>query len=419
MAFDQGLSGLNAAATELDVIGNNIANAGTVGFKASKMQFADVYARALGGGGSSSVGIGVSSAKVWQHFSQGTITSSNNPMSMAVSGNGFFRLSDNGTIGYTRDGQFHLDPKGAIVTSSGANVQGYLANENGILNTGVTTNLVINSANLPPKLTGTVKTVLNLDSGAAVLSPAAFDSTNPATYTYSTSVAVYDSLGNDHSLQTYYVNKGIVPPATEAQWDVFATMDGTPVGFTPPAAPVPVGTFSFTSAGTLDPASSVDIPVSFPFTNGATSPQAITVSYAGTTQFGTASSVNSLSQDGFASGQLTQFSTGPDGVITGTYSNGQTQALGQIVLNSFVNPGGLDPAGNNMWLASSSSGEPILGTPGIGDMGSVQANSVENSTTDLTAELVKMITAQQNYQANAQTIKAANQMSQTLVNLRN
>ena len=425
MSFDQGLSGLNAASTQLSVIGNNIANASTVGYKESNIQFADVYANSLGGGGASPIGIGVSSSAIAQQFTQGSITTDNNPLDIAINGNGFFQLSTNGTTSYTRTGQFHLDATGAIVTANGANLQGYNANANGVLNTGAPTNLVINAANLPPLVTSTVGTVLNLDSSSPVLNPAGFSPTTPSSYTYSTSVSVYDSLGNSHALQTFYVNDGVVAPSTENSWSVFATVDGTPLGYVPPAVPVPVGKFSFTSAGTLDPLTTTpvtnppfSVALSVPFANGSTTPQAIAVSYTGTTQYGTTSGVNSQIQNGYASGQLTQFSAGANGIITGTYSNGQTQTLGQIVMNNFVNPGGLKNAGNNQWYASAASGTPLLGTPGSGSLGTLQSSAVENSTTDLTSELVNMITAQQDYQANAQTIKSQDQITQTLVTLR-
>lgn len=421
MAFDQGLSGLNASSTELDVIGNNIANSGTVGFKASTINFADVYASSLGGGGASAVGIGVSSSNVSQQFTQGTISTNNNPLNIAINGNGFFQVSHNGSIAYTRNGQFQLNANGEIVTATGENVQGYNANANGVLNTGITTNLVINAANVPPKVTSAINTVLNLSSSSPVLS-STFNSTNPATYTYSTSISVYDSLGNPHSLQSYYVNDGIVAPATENRWSVYATMDGVPIGYTPPAAPVPIDQLYFTSAGALDAATTTpgtSVNLSIPLSNGATSPQVVAMNFLGTTQYSAAtSSVNSQNQDGFSSGQLTHFSAGANGVITGTYSNGQTQTLGQVVLDNFVNPNGLQSIGNNMWVSTSTSGAPLLGTPGSGSLGVLQSNATENSTTNLTSELVNMITAQQSYQANAQTIKTQSQIMQTLVNIR-
>lgn len=412
MAFQQGLSGLNAAATQLDVIGNNIANAGTVGFKASTTQFASLYASAVGG--SNTPGIGVATKSIFQNFSQGVIVSSNSPLNMAINGNGFFQISNGGSLAYTRDGQFHVDKNGNVVTSALGNVQGYMADGSGALNTGVVTNLVINTNNQPPNPTAAIGTSLNLNAGSPVLNPASFNPTDDTTYSYSTTVPVFDSLGNQHSLQTYYVNTGVTPPSTEAKWQVFATLDGTLV----PTNPVP--TLSFTSGGVLDPATTVpgvDIPFNLSFTNGATSPQTVTVAYAGTTQYGSASVVNSEQQDGYPSGKLTSYTIDQDGTITGAYSNNQTKTLGQIALTSFVNPSALQPISNNQWLATGDAGIPIIGTPGTGSYGLIQANAVESSTTDLTAELVNMIQAQQNYQANAKTIQTADQLSQTLFNL--
>ncbi len=430
MAINQGLSGLNSAQTQLNVIGNNIANASTVGFKSGGVDFADVYANSLGGGGSgSAIGIGVSSSNVQQSFNQGTITTTNNPLDIAINGGGFFRVSTNGAISYTRNGQFLLNQSGAIVTTTGANVTGYSANANGVLNTGVLGNLVINSANLPPKTTANVGTVLNLNSSAPVLPAAGFLPTNPATYTYSTSVSVYDSLGDVHALQTYYVNNGVsaVAPTTgENTWNVYATMDGALVAAVAPAvAAGQIATFAFNSSGAMDPTTSTpgptplfNFPVSISLANGSTTPQAVTMNFSNTTQYGSASAVNSQTQDGYASGQLAQFSAGANGILTGTYTNGQTTTLGQIVLNNFINPNGLQSIGNNQWVATTSSGVPVLGVPGSSNLGELQSSAVENSNTDLTGELVNMITAQQNYQANAQTIKTANQIAQTLETLR-
>jgi len=423
MSFDQGLSGLAASSEQLSVIGNNIANASTVGYKSSDIQFADVYANSLGGGGASPVGIGVSSAAVAQQFTQGSIATDTNPLDIAINGNGFFQLSTNGTTSYTRNGQFHLDATGAIVTANGSNLQGYNANASGVLNTGAPTNLMINAANLPPKITTTVATELNLDSTSPVLTDAGFSPTSPSTYTYSSSVTVYDSLGNSHALQTYYVNNGqtLLPGSADNTWSVFATLDGNVVG---PALPAPSATLAFSTAGTLDAAQTVPVTappfsVAVPITlaNGAANMN-VAISYTGTTQFGTTSGVNSQVQNGYASGELTQFSAGASGIITGTYSNGQTQTLGQVVLDNFVNPGGLANAGNNQWYSTAASGSALLGTPGTGSLGVLQSSAVENSTTDLTSELVNMITAQQNYQANAQTIKSQDQIMQTLVTLR-
>ncbi len=422
MALEQGLSGLAAANNQLDVIGNNIANSGTVGFKSGSVQFADVYASSFIGAGAPSAGIGVQTASTVQNFSQGTITTSTNPLDMAISGAGFFQVSTNGSPSYTRDGQFQLDKSGNLVTASGSNVMGYAATAAGTLSAGSPTPININTSNLAPAATSTVTTELNLDSRLPTLTPASFSSTDPTTYSYSTSVSVYDSLGNSHALQTYYV-KGPVTAATgDANWSVFATNDGIPVGYTPPAAPVPIATLSFspsgaldtTSAGTTGPTYAVPLTI----TSGAVAAQTVTMSFAGTTQFGSTVGVNAQTQNGYTSGQLSTFTAGADGKITGTYSNGQTALLGQIALANFVNPNGLQSIGGNQYIASSTSGAPLVGAPETGGLGTLESSAVEGSNTDLTTELVDMITAQRNYQANAQTLKTEDQIMQTLVTLR-
>ena len=430
MAVDQGLSGLNAAETQLNVIGNNISNASTVGFKSGAVQFADVYANSLGGSGSSGntqVGNGVTASNIAQSFTQGTISTSNNPLDIAINGGGFYRLSTNGSISYSRAGQFHLSPTGAILTPTGANLTGYSASASGVLNTGVVGNLVINTANIPPAVTTTVTTGLNLNSSAPVLPAGAFSPTVPGSYSYSTSVGVYDSLGDEHSLETYYVNNGVsatAPTTGENTWNVYATLDGTLVPAVAPAATAgQIATFVFNSSGAIDATNStptsptLTTPVSVTLPNGAL-PLNIAMTYAGTTQFSSASAVNAQSQNGYASGQLTSFSAGADGTITGTYSNNATSVLGQIVLDNFVNPNGLQSIGNNQWVQTQSSGVPLLGTPTSGTLGSLQSNAIERSNTDLTAELVNMITAQQDYQANAQTIKTADQIAQIIETIR-
>lgn len=410
MSFQQGLSGLNAASKNLDVIGNNVANSGTVGFKQSQAQFADVYASSLNGSGSSQVGIGTKVSQVAQQFTQGNITSSNNPLDIAINGNGFFRLSNNGTVSYSRNGQFQLDKSGYIVNATGARLTGYTANSSGVLSTGAPAEININTADIPPQVTSTVNAVLNLDSSSAVPTGGAFDMTNPTTYNNATSVSIYDSLGNSHTLQTFYVK------TAANTWNVYAADDGTAIGYVPPAAAVPVGTLTFNSSGTLTGGSPV--PIAVPVTTGAGTPFTVNVDYTGTTQFGSTFSVNSLKQDGYTSGKLSGFSTGSDGTIVGRYTNGQSATLGQVVLASFTDPNGLQPLGDNAWAETAASGAALVGSPGSGPLGSLQSSATEDSNVDLTAELVNMITAQRNYQANAQTIKTQDQVMQTLVNLR-
>lgn len=404
MSFQQGLSGLNAASKNLDVIGNNVANASTVGFKQAQAQFADVYANSLSGSGGSQVGIGVKLAQVSQQFTQGNITSTNNPLDVAINGGGFFRMDNNGEISYQRNGQFQLDKMGFIVNPTGGKLTGYTANASGVLSTGAAAPLSINTADLPPLMTSEVNAVLNLDSGSAdILTP--FDINDPTTYTNSTAVTVYDSLGNDQTLQMYYVKQA------GSNWDVYGANDGVPL------APALIGSLTFDTSGVL---TTLPMPLSasVPATAaGATSPFPVAIDFTGTTQFGAKFSVNTLNQDGYTSGRLAGFDMAADGIVLGRYTNGQSAVLGQVVLAGFSNPNGLQPQGNNQWIETSTSGVPLVGAPDSGSLGVLQSRAVEDSNVDLTAELVNMITAQRMYQANAQTIKAQDEVLQTLVNL--
>lgn len=407
MSFQQGLSGLSAAAKNLDVIGNNVSNSNTVGFKRAEAQFSDVYANSLNGGGAGSqVGIGTKVSAVLQQFSQGNITASENPLDVAINGAGFFRFSNNGTISYSRNGQFQLDNLGYIVNATGARLTGYTADVNGVLDTSAPQELKINTADLAPQATTKVDALLNLDSRQAAIT-APFNLTDPTTFNHSTSVSVYDSLGNPHVMSSYYVK------TAAGTWDVYAAVDGVQVGS------AAVGTLHFTPAGAIDTsATTLPFSISVPVTTGATSPMTYGFDFAGTTQFGSNFGVNALSQDGFASGRLSGFNIGADGVILGRYTNGRSSKLGQVILANFANPQGLEPLGNNAFAESSHSGTPLIGPPNTGSLGVLQASAVEDSNVDLTAELVNMITAQRVYQANAQTIKAQDQVLQTLVNLR-
>ncbi|MBR7798785.1 flagellar hook protein FlgE [Undibacterium fentianense] len=452
MGFQQGLSGLNATSKSLDVIGNNISNASTVGFKMAQAQFADVFANSLSGAGGNGVGIGVKVQSVVQLFTQGNISSTNNPLDIAINGSGFFRMSTNGSITYSRNGQFSLDKEGYIVNAQGAQLTGYAADSNGVLSTGSAVPLNINTNDIPPKQTDTVNAVLNLDSRSLVpgtqlpvasppvIIPVAFSITDPGSYNNATSVAVFDSLGNSHVLQTFFVRVDAavrpppvaVPPAAQvsAEWDVFAAVDGVLIAGTAPA-PAPtnsVGTIGFDAFGKMVGATpnfsvndtnafAIDIPV----TTGAVTPiSSPTVKYdmTGMTQYGSAFSVNAIKQDGYTSGKLSKFNTSKDGTIVGSYTNGRTAVLGQVAMANFTNPNGLQSLGDNQWTETATSGSALVGVPGSGSLGVLTSSATEDSNTDLTGELVNMITAQRVYQANAQTIKTQDQILQTLVNLR-
>lgn len=416
MSFQQGLSGLNAASKQLEVIGNNVSNANTVGFKQSRAEFADVFANSITGGGGSQIGIGTNLATVAQQFTQGNITSTNNSLDIAINGNGFFRMSNNGAITYTRNGQFQLDKFGYIVDSASKRLTGYAADASGNILSGAAVDLQINTADIQPVATTEIEGTINLDSRNNPM-PAlpAFDPTDPTTYNNSTAVTVYDSLGNSHTLQNFFRK------TAANTWNVYTTVDGVST----PALPATTAVITFTGTG-VSPTIVPALPsVTFTPLNSAT-PAApngaanvtTTIDYSKSTQFGSAFSINSLSQDGFTSGRLSGFNTANDGTIVGRYSNGQSKNLGRVVLSSFTNPNGLQSLGGNAWAVSASSGPDLTGTPGTGLLGVLQSSAVEDSNVDLTAELVNMITAQRVYQANAQTIKTQDQVLQTLVNLR-
>lgn len=666
MGFQQGLSGLNAAAKNLDAIGNNVANASTAGFKASQVQFADVYAASLSGGGAGQIGLGTKVANVTQQFTQGNISSTNNPLDVAVNGAGFFRLDNNGSISYTRNGQFQLDRDGFIVSANGYKVTGYGVDAaSGSI---VATNpapVSLPSSDLPPQSTGGspsasgAKIGINLDSREALPITSNFNVLDPTSYNKSTSMTVYDTLGNPHVLSLYFtktttagtwgLNANVdgagsdVPaaattvafngnligtdlttaaaavtaawpalspqsvaagtaaitaatatttaatvaagtPATSAQINaavlaaqnaaISAAALSTAVGVsaptlavgtagsaginataalvstawpavspedtaaqlaitsaaaasaavtalgTPPTLPqiaaasaaaatasadavalntlvaaslaaavtattdtlamhtaaaataltataaqtaaaeaasanlaaiassnaqsavalvttpgvkmsdasgvlLPQPQLAFDTSGNLTTTMPLDISLdlfgvatALGKTNGAVTPLTFKLDFSGTSQYGSAFGVNTLSQDGFSSGRLNGYNVGTDGVIQGRYSNGQSRSLGQIVLANFTNPNGLKPLGNNQWAETPDSNQPLIGTPGSGSLGVMQSASVEESNVDLTAELVNMITAQRIYQANAQSIKTQDAVLQTIVNLR-
>ena len=271
----------------------------------------------------------------------------------------------------------------------------------------------MSSSQLAPTPTSKFAANINLNSGDAVPATAVFNATDPTSYNSSTSGTVIDSLGNSHVFTTFFVKT-----ATAGQWDLHATVDGTAVANVDLGAGAGLPTtLNFNTSGAMTttmPIATVDLTIG----GGAVSPLTYSLDFTGSTQFGANFSVNSLVQDGYSSGRLSGFNVGADGVLVGQYTNGQSRNLGQVVLASFADPRGLKPIGNNQWVETADSGLPVVGIPGSGDLGAVQASATESSNVDLTAELVNMITAQRYYQANAQTIKTQDAVLQTLVNLR-
>lgn len=407
MAFQQGLSGLNASSKQLDVISNNVSNATNVGFKLSGTQFVDVYASALNGASAGlQIGIGTQVGQVSQVFNQGNITPTNNPLDVAINGAGFFRMDNNGSVAFSRNGQFQVDKNGYIVNTQGYQLTGYSANSTGTILPASPTAIYIDTADLMPAQTAAVEMGLNLDSRSVVpANPWIAGSANPdpSTYNSSTSVTLFDSLGNSHIETLYFRTAGA------GNWNMFSQLDGAATGAATPVA--------FSTTGQLTTPMPLTI-AGLAVTTGAVSPFSVTLDLTSSTQYGSSFGVNRQTQDGFASGRLSGITIGDDGVIQGRYSNGQTRNLGQVVLANFANPQGLISLGNNLWGESPRSGQPLVGAPGTGSLGLLSAGSVEESNVDLTAELVNMITAQRNYQANAQSIKTQDQVLQTLVNLR-
>ena len=407
MSFSQGLSGLNASASNLDVIGNNIANAGTMGFKSGSVQFSDVFT-------GSQVGLGAKVASVSQNFNAGAVQTSARALDVAiVEGDGFFRMtSPGGEIAYSRNGQFNKDRDGFIVNAAGLQLTGHQVDAAGVAGVGLVA-LRLPSTAMVPKATGEIKAQFNLDARGTIPT-AAFDANNAATYNYSNSVKVYDSLGNPHELATFFVKTSPIVPSA---WAVYATADGAAVNVTAP--PNGTGQLTFNEYGKLLTPTDGKLELNGIDFNNGSAPMTLAVAVTGTTQFGSASDVKQLDQDGYASGTLAGFSIGKDGTVTGKYSNEQVKTMGQIVLSSFVNPAGLQSKGDNVWTETAASGQALTGNPGAGTkLGALASGSLETSNVDLTSELVNLIIAQRTYQANAQTVKTQDQVVQTLMNIR-
>ncbi|VWD37009.1 flagellar hook protein FlgE [Burkholderia contaminans] len=413
MGYQQGLSGLAGASNALDVIGNNIANANTVGFKSSTAQFADMYANSVATSTNTQIGIGTSLNAVQQNFGQGTINTTSSSLDVAINGNGFFQMSNNGVTTYSRDGTFQRDKNGFIVDSQGRNLMGYAANGGGVINTAQTVPLQAPTTNIAPTATTKIGAQFNLNSQDAVPTKTPFSATDNTTYNYSTSIQVYDSLGGSQAVNMYFVK------SAAGTWEAYAGVQG--------GATTDLGTVTFDSSGAIKstttgtppaPTTSVgQFQFTVPNTDGSATPQSLTLDLTGTTQYGGKNGVNNLAQDGYASGTLTTYTIGTDGKLTGNYSNGQTAVLGQIALANFNNPNGLVNLGGNQYAESSASGVPQISAPGSTNHGKLQGSALENSNVDLTSQLVNLITAQRNYQANAQTIKTQQTVDQTLINL--
>jgi flagellar hook protein FlgE len=451
MSFQTGLSGLNASSQSLDVIGNNIANANTVGMKSSRAEFADLIASSLGAGGSSnSAGIGTAVGAISQQFTQGNISVTGNAMDVAINGGGFFQLTKtDGSTAYTRDGQFKLDKDGNIVTNTGSFLMGYKTDATGKATSFNTQKLSVpTGAPIAAQATGSITAEFNLDAR----SPTAIATTAPAQY--GTSVTAYDSQGVEIPVSLYFVKQG-----TDT-WNVYnnlsyatAAVSGAPINdLTDPSNlngfnGASIGMTTLSDQTAIPPTPGALFQIGFgssgaitQMTNilGSAAPAAQTIKLKSSdtnigtggyfnaqldltkaTQFGVNFAISNLSQTGYTSGEFTGLSIDAKGVITTRYSNGQTKMDGgMLALASFRNTQGLSPTGGGEYLENSKSGTAVMGQPTVGSFGELRSGSLEESNVDLTAELVNMMTAQRNYQANAQTIKTQDQIMSTLVNLR-
>lgn len=400
MSFSQAVSGLNAASANLDVIGNNIANSATYGFKASTAAFADMFA-------ASQIGLGTKVSKVIQDFGDGATTSTGRSLDVALSGNGFFRLTDtSGNVYYSRNGQFSLDANRNLVNTAGLSVTGYPASGiPAVIQTGANPGpLNIPDTQMQANATTKASLVANLNSTDSVPDVTPFDPTYVDSFNAKSTVTVFDSQGNQHQLDLYFVKDA------DNQWTC------NPIDSTTRQACTSFD-MTFDENGVLTSAPQQTLVIQG--SNGAAANQSITLSMLNSMQQNTGTcTFGSPEQDGFAPGDLTGYRVNDDGTITGTYSNQKTQLLGQIVLSSFANPEGLQSQGDNVWAETSASGQPAIGVADTGNFGSLTAGALEASNVDMSKELVNMIVAQRNYQSNAQTIKTQDQILNTLVNLR-
>ncbi|MCX8618037.1 flagellar hook protein FlgE [Gilliamella sp. B2923] len=403
MGFSQAISGMNAASKQLDVIGNNIANSATVGFKSASISFADIYA-------GSKVGMGVKVAAVVQNFNDGTTTATNNSLDVAISGNGFFRLVDSsGQVYYTRNGQFQLDAERNIISADGLQLTGYLATGTPPkIQQGATPEpLKVSQEMLNASATTKASLQTNLNSNSKVPEKQPLNALDADTFNYSTTITTYDSLGNQRNVQLFYVK------TADNQWDVHY-LDGSD----PTASLQKLGQMEFDSTGKL--ISDPDMTINLNGLNGSAD-NSFTLSFTNSSQQNMGKEVGSIKTpvvDGYAAGDLVGYSIANDGSLFGIYSNQQTMLLGQIAMADFANVNGLEPAGNNNWRATLNSGAEVLGMANSGTLGSLMSGAVESSNVDMSQELVNMIVAQRNYQSNSQTIKTQDQILNTLVNLR-
>jgi flagellar hook protein FlgE len=409
MSFGIALSGLNAAQTDLNVTANNIANSATTGFKQSRSEFAELFAVSPQGVSRNQYGNGVTVAAVAQQFSQGNINTTNNSLDLALSGSGFFVLSDAGATAYSRAGAFQVDNAGYVVNSQNQRLQVYPPATTGNFNTSTLGDLRLVTSESPPQATSSVETVFNLPANATEPTSAPFDPADPNSYNEARSVTVYDSLGAAHTTSLYWSKT-----AAQNEWSMNVYVDGNPVG-TPQ-------TLTYSNTGSLtSPANGQIVLPAYDAAAGlatGAAPINLTFDLSRSTQYGDSFSMTSSTQNGFTTGRLIGIDVDSTGVVQARFTNGRSTSLGQVAIANFSNPQGLQQLGNTNWAETNASGQALYGQAGGSGYGLIQSGSLEASNVDITAQLVNMITAQRNFQANAQMIQTADQVTQTIINIR-
>jgi flagellar hook protein FlgE len=412
------ISGLNANSNAMSVIGNNLANTNTVGFKTSRTVFADMLSSAVSGaGGINQIGNGATLSTIDNIFSQGTFENTSSSTDMAIEGEGFFvmRAPDNDQTYFTRAGSFRFDDDGYLVNPQGYLVQGKSFDSSGELSAGDQADIRVDiNASIPARMSSTITMTNNIDANSTIAS-SPFDVNDPATYNYATSATINDSLGNSHVLTTYFSKTAsnswdchvldqdgnILADSVDTTGQLLFNQDGSMVEQVDGEGnPIPGGNFI---TMTLDwGEETIEQPISLFFN---------------TTQYANESQVISVDQDGYAAGNLAKVGIDNDGIVTATYTNGERIKISQIALAKFANPGGLEKVGNSLFASTSQAGPPRIGLPGS-ELGNLYTNTLEQSTVDMAAEFVKMITTQRGFQANGRVITTTDEMLNELINLK-
>jgi flagellar hook protein FlgE len=405
-SFSIALSGLTAASSNLDVTANNIANADTIGFKSSRAEFADLYASGAANLNQSVTGEGVKLATNAQQFTQGNITTTSSNLDLAISGDGFYTLKNASGLVYSRNGQFQEDSSGNVVSSTGQALQVYPPLVNGGFNTGALANLNLQTAQSAPQASTKGTVVLNLPANSAVPTGGAFNPTDSTTYNNSTSTTVYDSLGNAYPSTFFFA-----ATANPSVWDVYQTINGVNVSANPTTT-----TLTFSPTGQLTLPANGNLNFAYTPPDGA-NPINVAFNFSNTTAYGGQFGVTSITQNGYATGQLSTVAIDAAGIVSAVYTNGRSTQLGQLAMANFPNPQGLKQLGNTSWSETFDSGNVVQGTAASAGFGSIQSGALESSNVDLTSELVNMITAQRAFDANAQVVTTSNQESQTVIQI--